>query len=282
MPLTSKNDGPALAPGDIVRMDWVVARTFPTRFNVVRVARTGSDGSFAGPPPASVAMRVSTRPAAVEMMDGLPMAEGNACRLLWQIAQVFPETGTVRVTREGLFGQPGGPLSYINITTGARAEDLELVPPETALSTLRETPWRRTTREDEVTLDEIEPEMLPFGFEPEPLPDRPEALPPVLTSLVPSAAQLGTPSFSIRVLGSGFDASSSIIWNGAPEPTTYISPSEVRTLVNMATATTPATIPVAVQNLAGLSNALSFTFTPAARSIFAPPLPPRTPPRPRF
>jgi hypothetical protein len=89
--------------------------------------------------------------------------------------------------------------------------------------------------------------------------------PPVLGSLVPTSAQIGAANFTLRVLGTGFRPDSVILWNGGQEPTTYVSPTEVTTAVNMATATTPALIPIQVLNLPGvLSNTLTFDLQPAA------------------
>jgi hypothetical protein len=70
---------------------------------------------------------------------------------------------------------------------------------------------------------------------------------PTLTSLVPTSAEIGDPSFTLHAHGTGFTASSVILWNGAPELTIVVSPTELTTVVNMLTATTPASIPVAVQ-----------------------------------
>lgn len=88
--------------------------------------------------------------------------------------------------------------------------------------------------------------------------------PPALTALVPNTAQLGTPSFTLHVMGAGFDATTVILWNGAPEPTTLVSPTEVTTGVNMETASVAVTLPVSVQGAGGMSVELPFTFTPAA------------------
>jgi hypothetical protein len=87
---------------------------------------------------------------------------------------------------------------------------------------------------------------------------------PTVTALVPNTAQLGTPSFTLHVMGTGFDEASVIVWNGAPEPTTFVSPTELTTGVNMDTAISAVTLPVAVENTHGLSDPLPFTFTPAA------------------
>lgn len=85
---------------------------------------------------------------------------------------------------------------------------------------------------------------------------------PVVSSLVPATAQIGGPDFTLHVHGVGFRSGSQILWNGTPEPTTFVSATELTTGVNMATATVPANIPVAVRSLAGQdSNAMTFALT---------------------
>ena len=95
---------------------------------------------------------------------------------------------------------------------------------------------------------------------------------PVVGLLNPSSATIGDASFTLRVVGTGFDAQSQIIWNGSPEPTTYVSATELTTLVNMETATTPAAIPVSVYSgMSVMSNVLTFTLSaPAVRSVSTP------------
>jgi len=89
-------------------------------------------------------------------------------------------------------------------------------------------------------------------------------LPPVLNSLQPSTAVLGTPSFTLRVLGDNFDPASQIIWNGSAEPTTFVSKSELTTGVNMDTAIHAVPIPITVTSGFGVvSNELIFNFLPA-------------------
>ena len=90
-------------------------------------------------------------------------------------------------------------------------------------------------------------------------------VPPVLTALVPPAAKLGDPSFTLHVQGTGFTAGAVILWNGLPEPTIVVSPTDVTTGVNMATAEVVMAIPVVVQIPAGtVSNTLLFDMQPAA------------------
>jgi hypothetical protein len=83
--------------------------------------------------------------------------------------------------------------------------------------------------------------------------------PPVVDLLVPREATLGEPSFTLRVIGSGFTEDSVIFWNNSPELTTYVSPSEVTTGVNMGTAVVAIPIPVVVQNGEETSNVVIFT-----------------------
>jgi len=87
---------------------------------------------------------------------------------------------------------------------------------------------------------------------------------PEVTSLSPNTAALGSESFTIHVTGKNFDPEAKIVWNGALEPTTFVSPTELTTGVNMGTAEVAMPIPVQVQNENGsLSNTQIFELTPA-------------------
>jgi hypothetical protein len=88
--------------------------------------------------------------------------------------------------------------------------------------------------------------------------------PPVVTALEPAAAELGAPSFTLHVLGTGFDAASVIVFAGHDEPTTLVDDTVVTTGVDMAVWLGPDALPVLVRNGDGTeSNALTFTFTEA-------------------
>lgn len=88
---------------------------------------------------------------------------------------------------------------------------------------------------------------------------------PTLTALVPATARIGDPSFLLHAHGTGFTPSSVILWNGSPEPTTVVSATELTTIVNMVTATTPVTLPVAVQTAdVHVTASLPFELQPAA------------------
>lgn len=88
--------------------------------------------------------------------------------------------------------------------------------------------------------------------------------PPVVQTLTPDTAALGSPDFTLHVQGLNFHDGDQIIWNGSPEATVFVSETELTTGVNMATAIVAMTIPVGVRSLTGQdSNSLDFTLTDA-------------------
>jgi hypothetical protein len=105
-------------------------------------------------------------------------------------------------------------------------------------------------------------EALALGAGWSPVPVAPP--PPVVTALEPDTAALGSPSFTLHVLGTGFALDAVILWNGSEEPTTYVSDTELTTEVNMATAVVAITLPVAVTQGGVTSNAVDFTLTDPA------------------
>jgi hypothetical protein len=105
-------------------------------------------------------------------------------------------------------------------------------------------------------------EALALGAGWSPMPVTPP--PPVVTALEPDAVVLGSPSFTVHVIGTGFADDAVIVFAGHDEPTTVLSPTEVTTGVNMAVWAGPDAVPVAVRNGDQVSNALDFTFTEAA------------------
>jgi hypothetical protein len=89
-------------------------------------------------------------------------------------------------------------------------------------------------------------------------------VPPVAVSLSPDSAALGSPSFTLHVIGTGFTPTSQIIWNGSAEPTVFVSATELTTEVDMSTAAVAIPIPVAVLNSDGVqSDVITFTLTEA-------------------
>lgn len=96
----------------------------------------------------------------------------------------------------------------------------------------------------------------------------PEVLPPALTALLPGTAIVGDADFTLRVLGTGFDAHSILVFAGHEEPTTLVSDTEVTTGVNMAVwLGADPDIPVLVRNGLLESNVLPFVLqAPTAAS----------------
>jgi len=90
----------------------------------------------------------------------------------------------------------------------------------------------------------------------------PAAPAPSIGALVPPTAALGAANFTLHVTGANFRPGDTILWNGSPEPTTFVSAGELTTGVNMVTAVVAMPIPVAVRALTGQeSNVATFTLT---------------------
>jgi IPT/TIG domain-containing protein len=85
---------------------------------------------------------------------------------------------------------------------------------------------------------------------------------PSITSLSPSSAAAGNPSFALTVTGSDFVAGSVIHWKGAALTTTYVSASQLTAAVPASDITTAGTASVTVVTPApggGTSGTLTFT-----------------------
>jgi hypothetical protein len=90
---------------------------------------------------------------------------------------------------------------------------------------------------------------------------------PIVTSLVPNSAVLGSPSFTLHVRGTGFKVGSIIVFAGVEEPTTHVSDTELTTGVDMSVWLGPDALPVLVKSPDGvLSAPMTFTFVGAAKS----------------
>ena len=87
---------------------------------------------------------------------------------------------------------------------------------------------------------------------------------PVISSLEPSTAAIGDPSFTLKVTGETFTNESVIVFAGHDENTTLNEDGTLSTGVNMAFWHGPDTIPVMVRNGSMYSEPAEFTFTAAA------------------
>ena len=93
---------------------------------------------------------------------------------------------------------------------------------------------------------------------------------PAVSSLSPATVPENSVTFTLMVNGSGFAPSSTILFNGAPRQTIFLSPSQLTTQVNPNDISTPGTITVQVFTPApggGTSSTVDFTVTATAAPI---------------
>jgi hypothetical protein len=95
-------------------------------------------------------------------------------------------------------------------------------------------------------------------------------IPPVITTLAPNLAEVGDPSFTLSVFGTGFRQNSVIIFNGVEEPTTFVSVTELSTGVNMDMWLVPAVCPVVVRTDSVESDPVMFEFTDVIPAVASP------------
>ena len=87
---------------------------------------------------------------------------------------------------------------------------------------------------------------------------------PTITSLAPTSAVIGDPSFTLVVTGTNFYDGSVIVFAGNDEPTTYTDAQTVSTGVDMNVWLGADTVPVQVRNFNMVSNSVDFVFTATA------------------
>jgi hypothetical protein len=104
----------------------------------------------------------------------------------------------------------------------------------------------------------------PPGYTPQPpLPPDPEpGEEPVLNSINPSSARIGSADVEMNVNGNKFTETSIIYFNGGIEPTTFISSDQLRTTVKPSTAEVAGSFPVWVQQGSYQTDQKTFTFLP--------------------
>jgi hypothetical protein len=72
--------------------------------------------------------------------------------------------------------------------------------------------------------------------------------PPTITLMTPSSAVAGSPSFTVAVTGTRFEASSVVNWNGSPRTTTFISNTSLQAAISAQDITAIGTAKVTVVN----------------------------------
>src|SRR2546429_1438835 len=93
---------------------------------------------------------------------------------------------------------------------------------------------------------------------------------PTITSINPSCAMAGGPQFTLTVIGTNYDNTSVVRWNGANRATTFVSSTQLTAIVLAADIATAGTAQVTVKNSTGsVSNAVTFTIvaTPTVSSL---------------
>jgi hypothetical protein len=86
---------------------------------------------------------------------------------------------------------------------------------------------------------------------------------PVLSSLNPNTAELGSADVTMHCIGSGFTESSVIMFAGQPEPIVFISDTDITTIVKPSLGWGVVTVQVTVKNDTAESEPQDFTFTEA-------------------
>lgn len=85
---------------------------------------------------------------------------------------------------------------------------------------------------------------------------------PVITALTPGAVRPGSPSFMLTVTGAHFVQGATVLWNGVPRPTTFVSSTQLQAQISGADLADQRTVGIAVLNPApsdGASNIVAFT-----------------------
>jgi subtilisin family serine protease/subtilase family serine protease len=93
---------------------------------------------------------------------------------------------------------------------------------------------------------------------------------PILTSLSPAEAKAGAGAFTLTVTGGSFVAASTVRWNGADRPTTFVSANEVRAAIAAADVAGVGTAQITVTTPSpggGTSSALALPITYPAPSV---------------
>ena len=87
---------------------------------------------------------------------------------------------------------------------------------------------------------------------------------PGLTTLTPNSATAGGAAFTLTADGTNFVSGATVLWNGAPRTTTFVSATRVTAAIPASDIAAAGGVPVTVKNPDGqTSNALTFTVNPA-------------------
>ena len=79
-----------------------------------------------------------------------------------------------------------------------------------------------------------------------------------VTSLSPASAAAGSPAITLTVNGSNFNSTSTVLWNGAVRPTTFVSVNQLTAAISAADLAAQGTAQVNVSNSGAISPSLPF------------------------
>jgi hypothetical protein len=93
----------------------------------------------------------------------------------------------------------------------------------------------------------------------------PAVPPPIIRSLMPSAATAGGPGFTLTVVGENFTSNSVVEWDGQNRPTTFVSGTQLKAAIAADDIVDPAMVSITVLDQATkrLSSGVSFPITNA-------------------
>jgi uncharacterized protein (TIGR03437 family) len=93
----------------------------------------------------------------------------------------------------------------------------------------------------------------------------------VVSSLDPSSVDAGVRDFLLTINGAHFTNGSTVFWNGAARPTTFISPSRLTAAISMNDVAVTGVASINVSNAGELSNALNLTMQSPSLILFTEP-----------
>ena len=94
-------------------------------------------------------------------------------------------------------------------------------------------------------------------------PPEPGDAAPVISTIVPVSAPIQSGDVEMTVTGTGFTEETVLVWNGVDDTHTFVSETELTTIVKTDMAGAPSTCTVALRNGAALSNQVNFLLTEA-------------------
>ena len=80
---------------------------------------------------------------------------------------------------------------------------------------------------------------------------------PVVSAISPNSSRQGGPAFTLSVVGSNFTTNSTVQWNGAAQPTTFVNGNLLTAAIPAGEVATPGPDNITVVDTGGTSNALS-------------------------